>query len=138
MSTTTLLDDAIAWQGLTAIGVPATVRPMDADDRAVTMNVSLPRGLRDYVAERVATDGYTSASEFVRELIRKDRARRAGQERLEELLVEGIASGPAAEWTSEEWASLRERVARRVGAGEGSADLRSVDGGTADGNTADA
>ncbi|HKX46751.1 MAG TPA: type II toxin-antitoxin system ParD family antitoxin [Planctomycetota bacterium] len=94
---------------------------MDSDDRSSTsMNVSLPKSLRSFVEERVSSSSYTSASEYVRELIRKDRERRAAQERLEELLLEGLGSGPASEWTEDDWASIRERVTRRLEAKPGS------------------
>jgi len=42
---------------------------------------------------------------------RKDRE---NQDRLERLLLEGPASGPAAEWTEDDWAALRERVTKRL------------------------
>lgn len=90
---------------------------MDPVERTTTMNISLPAVLRDYVAERVAGGAYSSASEYVRELIRTDRARQQGQARLEELLVEGIASGPAVDWTDDDWTALRARVAGRVAEG---------------------
>ncbi len=86
------------------------------DDRITSMNVSLPKSLRRFVDERVSGSSYTSASEYVGELIRKDREKRATHDRVEELLLEGFASGPASEWTEAEWASIRERVTKRVGA----------------------
>ena len=95
--------------------------PVDADDRSSTsMNVSLPKALRSFVDERVSGSSYTSASEYVRELIRKDREHRVAQEGLEKLLLEGLASGPASEWTESDWASLRERVTKRLEAKNGS------------------
>ena len=87
---------------------------MPPDDRSTSMNISLPRELRSFVEERVAASSYTSASEYVRELIRRDRERCASSERLEELLLEGIASGPASEWTAADWQSIRDRVAERL------------------------
>ena len=61
-----------------------------------TMNVSLPDELKDFVDERVDRSGYGSTSEYVRDLIRRDRER----QQLRELIVEGIESeqvGPANE-----------------------------------------
>ncbi len=40
-----------------------------------TMNVSLPDELKTFVDERVTHDGYGSTSEYVRDLIRRDRER---------------------------------------------------------------
>ena len=42
-----------------------------------TMNIALPGILRDYVLQRVEEEGYGSASEYMRELIRTDQKRRA-------------------------------------------------------------
>jgi len=84
---------------------------MDTDDRTSTsMNVSLPKTLRSFVDERVSSSSYTSASEYVRELIRKDREHRAAKDRLEELLLEGLASGPAEPFEDDFFEKLKERV----------------------------
>ncbi|MEJ1091450.1 type II toxin-antitoxin system ParD family antitoxin [Microbacterium istanbulense] len=47
-----------------------------------TMNVSLPASMRDYVDQRVAQANYGSASEYVRDLIRRDQARSDLRERV--------------------------------------------------------
>jgi len=56
-----------------------------------SMNVSLPEDLKKYV-EAQTERGYSTPSEYVRELIREDRKRRAKQT-LDALLVEGLNSG---------------------------------------------
>ena len=56
-----------------------------------TMNISLPDTLRRFVENRVAEGDFGTVSEYIRELVRADQKRRA-QERLEELLVEGLES----------------------------------------------
>lgn len=38
-----------------------------------TMNISLPDTLRDYVQERIESGQYASISDYVRDLIRRDR-----------------------------------------------------------------
>ena len=60
-----------------------------------TMNISLPKNLKEYIEERVKTGGYGNISEYVRELIRQDQKRRV-DDRLEALLLEGLRSGYAA------------------------------------------
>lgn len=77
-----------------------------------SMNIALPDNLKDYVLRQVAEGGYTSASEYVRELIRTDQKRK-GLERLESLLVDGLASGEAREFTADDWAELKRRIWRR-------------------------
>lgn len=62
--------------------------PPDADRRNVTMNVSLPETLRDFVQSRLA-DGFGSVSEYVRELIRRDRDQ-AESLRVEQALADSL------------------------------------------------
>jgi antitoxin ParD1/3/4 len=90
----------------------------NAPSKAMTttsMNVSLPDGLKEYVKERVAEGTYSTPSDFVRDLIRADMQRR-GRQRLEQLLLEGVASGDAEEVTPEYLATLR-REAEEIIAG---------------------
>ena len=77
-----------------------------------TMNISLPDSMRTFIEQKVAQGGYSTASEYVRQLVREDQ-KRAAQERLEALLLEGIESGPAHEMTADDWNELRRRVWQR-------------------------
>ena len=77
-----------------------------------TMNISLPDALKAFVDERVSKDGYSTSSEYVRELIRADQVRRAERE-LALLLREGLESGEAISADRSYWADKRRRVARR-------------------------
>jgi antitoxin ParD1/3/4 len=56
-----------------------------------SMNISLPEPLKEFVDDQIASGRYSSASEYVRELIRSDEKRKA-EERLEALLLEGLES----------------------------------------------
>lgn len=71
------------------------------------MNVSLPDALKEYVDGRVGVADYGSASEYIRELIRRDRDR----EKLRSLVLEG-AAGPMTERTP---AEVGERLRARAG-----------------------
>ena len=77
-----------------------------------TMNISLPEPLKDYVEEQVSNGGYSSASEYVRELVRIDQKRKA-KEQLEETLLAALQEGDAVKATPEWWASLREDLRKR-------------------------
>ncbi|WP_368562434.1 type II toxin-antitoxin system ParD family antitoxin [Pseudoxanthomonas sp. UTMC 1351] len=55
-----------------------------------TMNISLPDELKQFIDAQVAEHGYGSSSEYLRELIRKQR----DVERLRGMLLEGADSGP--------------------------------------------
>ena len=77
-----------------------------------SMNISLPDPLKEFVDHQVAEGRYSSASEYVRELIRADEKRKA-EERLEALLLEGLAS-PEAELRPEDWADIRKQAMARL------------------------
>ena len=76
------------------------------------MNISLPATLRSFVDEQVTKRGYGTSSEYVRELIRRDRDR----QRLRALLLEGAASAPGAPAGAAYFHSLRDDVRNRGGA----------------------
>lgn len=71
-----------------------------------TMNISLPDALRSFVADQVSARGYSTSSEYVRDLIRNDRDR----QRLRGLLLEGAASPQAGIADADYFDSLRRRV----------------------------
>ncbi len=71
-----------------------------------TMNISLPETLKAFVDDQVGVRGYSSSSEYVRELIRKEQDR----QELRNLLLEGAAS-PVTEIADTEYFNrLRKRV----------------------------
>lgn len=71
-----------------------------------TMNVSLPDDLKSFVDERVVDDGYGSTSEYVRDLIRRDRERT----HLRGLILDGATSGPGVLADEAYFTSLRDRI----------------------------
>lgn len=77
-----------------------------------TMNVSLPEPMKEFVDRLVAGGRYSSASEYVRELIRADEKRK-GEEQLEALLLEGLQSDEAP-LTSADWKAIRQEALARV------------------------
>ena len=85
---------------------------MDTKQPTDTMNIALPEAMKQFVHEQVAQGGYTSASEYVRELIR-DAQKRQAQEELEALLIEGLNSGPSVEVDEKFWKELRDRSEAR-------------------------
>jgi antitoxin ParD1/3/4 len=70
-----------------------------------TMNISLPEEMKAFIEAQMAEEGYASASEYLRTLIREEQKRRAKRE-LEAKLLEGL-QGPAVEMTREDWDSIR-------------------------------
>ena len=61
-----------------------------------TMTVSLPDPMKDWVEAQIETGAYASSSDYVRDLIRRDRERRNAEMTLAELrqlVVDARASG---------------------------------------------
>ena len=75
-----------------------------------TMNISLPETLKSFVDRQVATRGYGTSSEYVRELIRRDRDR----QRLRGLLLDGADSPPTAVADRAWFERLRARAHRQT------------------------
>ena len=71
-----------------------------------TMNISLPEMRRSFVDDQVGTRGYSTSSEYICELIRKDQDR----QRLRHLLLDGAASPPAVAVDSDYFDRLRKTV----------------------------
>jgi antitoxin ParD1/3/4 len=79
-----------------------------------TMNISLPEEMKAFIEARMAREGYASASEYLRTLVREAQKRNARQE-LEAKLLEGLQS-PVSDLTAEDWESMRrEAVAQLAG-----------------------
>ncbi|MBK8119814.1 MAG: type II toxin-antitoxin system ParD family antitoxin [Sulfuritalea sp.] len=68
-----------------------------------TMNVSLPEALKEFVDRKVAEANYGTASEYVRELIRRDQDRA----HLREVMLQGARAPVSGEADGEYFAALR-------------------------------
>jgi antitoxin ParD1/3/4 len=73
-----------------------------------SMNISLPDPLKEFVDGQVSQGRYSSASEYVRELIRADETRKA-QDELEARLLEGLG-GAEKQLTPAEWRDIRKNA----------------------------
>lgn len=71
-----------------------------------TMNISLPDVLKAFVDQQVNARGYSTSSEYVRELIRKDQ----DIQRLREMLLDGPASAATLPVDAGYFQGLRDRV----------------------------
>ncbi len=79
-----------------------------------TMNIALPPRMKEFVQEQVAQGGYSSVSEYIRDLIRsdqKDKARAA----LESEILKGLDSGNSTPMGASDWERIRAAVAERSG-----------------------
>jgi antitoxin ParD1/3/4 len=58
-----------------------------------TMNVSLPDPMKDWVEAQAKTGRYSNASDYVRDLIRRDQARTDKIAEMQRFVDDGIESG---------------------------------------------
>lgn len=58
-----------------------------------TMNISLPDQMKQWVEEQVATGRYANASDYVRDLVRRDEERATKLAAFQREIDKGIASG---------------------------------------------
>ena len=77
-----------------------------------SLNISLPSSLKEFVEAQVQESGFSTPSEYIRNLVRDDQKRRA-EEKLEALLLEGLNSGEPIEITPEYWEKKRTQLIER-------------------------
>jgi antitoxin ParD1/3/4 len=78
-----------------------------------TMNISLPDPMKEFVEKQVAEGGYSSASEYVRELVRGAQKRQA-REKLEEMMLDSLNSGDSIKVTPQMFDEIRQRLRSRA------------------------
>jgi antitoxin ParD1/3/4 len=66
---------------------------MATTSRATTLNISLPKPLKQFVDQQISLGAYGSASEFVREAIREKMRRQRAEAELAAKLLKGMNSG---------------------------------------------
>ncbi len=75
-------------------GLFARIRTKCYKDRMAQLNISIPPSLRQWIDHRIAEGRYSSASDYVRDLVRRDQeAADEETEWLRGLIAEGLASG---------------------------------------------
>ena len=73
-----------------------------------SMNISLPGPLKDWIERQVASGGYSTASEYVREVLRLHQARAE----IDLKLTQALNSGPATPLTDRTWKRIRAKGLR--------------------------
>lgn len=79
-----------------------------------SLNISLPKPMKEFIETRVVEDQYSTPSEYLRALIREDQKRREDQ-KLEALLLESLQSGESIEVTPEYWLKKHQSLMQRLG-----------------------
>lgn len=80
-----------------------------------TMNVSLPDAMKAWVEEQAGTGRYSNASDYVRDLIRRDQERADKISAMQRLIDEAEDSGVSAKSMSEILAAARLKAGERRG-----------------------
>lgn len=75
-----------------------------------TMNVSLPDPMKDWVERQTKGGRYSNASDYVRDLIRRDQDREQKIARMQALVTEGLESGQGDRSMGEIRAAARAQV----------------------------
>jgi antitoxin ParD1/3/4 len=70
-------------------------RSLEEVKTMATMNVSLPDPMKAWVEAQTRDGRYSNASDYVRDLIRRDQDRQQAVAELQQLVDEGLTGGPA-------------------------------------------
>jgi len=93
--------------------MPRLLSPSRIGRSGPDLNIALPESIKHFVQERVSEGGYSSVSEYVRDLIRADHKRMV-EERIDTLLLEGLDSGQPIPVTADYWAEKKRRLTKRL------------------------
>ena len=74
-----------------------------------TMNISLPDQMKAYAEAQTRDGRYSNVSDYMRDLIRRDQARRQAIAEIQALVDEGLASGPSEPFDMQDFLAERER-----------------------------
>jgi antitoxin ParD1/3/4 len=77
------------------------------------MNISLPAPLKSWVEQQVEQRGYSTASEFVRDVLRREQEQ-ALRAAVDARLLEAIDSGKSTPMTSKDWDRIRTEGLKRA------------------------
>jgi antitoxin ParD1/3/4 len=79
-----------------------------------TMNVSLPELMKKWIERQVKTGHYSNASDYVRNLIRRDQEYLDKRETLIKALVQGENSGNSKHTVDDIWLKVKARHSNNV------------------------
>ncbi|HCL67428.1 MAG TPA: type II toxin-antitoxin system ParD family antitoxin [Rhizobium sp.] len=77
-----------------------------------TMNISLPEQMKTWVEEQAQSGRYGNASDYMRDLIRRDQERQQGIAELQRLIEEGVDSGVGTRGLNELLVEARRRASK--------------------------
>ena len=77
----------------------------------MAINLPLPEAIEKFIAEQVASKGYSSSAEYILFLIHQEQARVT---RIESLLLAGLDSGNPIEVTEDWWEQKRTQLVQNL------------------------
>ncbi len=83
-----------------------------------TMNISLPDEMKSFVEEQANRRGFGTVSEYMRAIIREVQEASVERERIDELLLEGLNSGPPTPLAPADWDRIRREGRRLIAKGK--------------------
>jgi len=78
-----------------------------------SLNISLPRSMKEYIETQVQEGAFSTPSEYMRALVREDQKRQQ-QQKLEAKLLESLESGEPVDITPEFWEQRRQTLMNRM------------------------
>jgi antitoxin ParD1/3/4 len=78
-----------------------------------SMNISLPAPLKNWIEQQVEQRGYSTASEFVRDVLRREQEQ-AVRAAIDERLIQAIDSGESTPMTAKDWTRIRTEGLKRA------------------------
>ena len=79
----------------------------------MSFRVSIPAPLRGWVQRRVRQKGYSTASEYILQLLRHDQLQEA-RDRVDAKLLDALDSGEPTEMTQQDWEEIRTEGRKRA------------------------
>jgi antitoxin ParD1/3/4 len=78
-----------------------------------TMNVSLPAPMKDWVESQAQTGRYSNASDYVRDLIRRDQERSEKIAAMQKAVDDGLSSGISSRSMEDIRRAAKQKLARK-------------------------
>ncbi len=78
-----------------------------------TMNISLPAPLKGWIEQQVEERGYSTASEFVRDVLRREQEQTLRQS-VDAQLIQAAESGESTPMTAKDWQRIRAEGRKRA------------------------
>jgi antitoxin ParD1/3/4 len=82
------------------------------------LNITLPESWKPFIDAEVSAGRHSSVEEYIQMLLTEVKLRKA-RVKVEALLEEGVKSGPAQEWTKNDWDDIRHGIEEELGGRNG-------------------